>query len=893
MVTLMMNEVWQSYPPANVAQKRPHSSSPSGNIISQVSKRNKVGDGNSSGNKNNVASWREEFEQMKKESVSSVIDYTNPSALVSFVENLDSGKYGSVTRELDNLVARRDQIMCSFYAQDPSLIFKSRGVGSNKLVSETVILEDGPATSTTRSVTAAQDLIVIDSDDEGPGYGMSLFPYQNLFSNSAASYPLMNDRLIIKGDVAAGSVIIKDKGEYVGEDDDIDMEDSNEQSDDGLGDIWQEMNFVIESNKDATTLTSYDEPEIGSEDNCEHSFILKDDIGYVCRICGKIQKAINDIIEYQFPKATKNLQNYWYEGRTTRKMDTGEINFDSSRFSEHEFVVTDVAAHPRHQKQMKPHQVEGFNFLVSNLVVDNPGGCIMAHAPGSGKTFMIISFLQSFMAKYPHSRPLVVLPKGILGTWKTEFEKWQVEDLPLYDFYSVKADSRVQQLEVLKQWADNRSILFLSYKQFSVIVCDNDSGKTACTCQKILLTCPSILILDEGHTPRNQDTDVLTSLEKVETPRKVVLSGTLYQNHVKEVFNILNLVCPKFLRLETPKAIKRRILSRANMSGRRNLLKKSSDNDFYEMVEHTLLKDNNSTRKMTVIQDLREMTSKILHYYKGDFLDELPGLVDFTVLLNLSPSQVKELKEVKKYNRKFKVSSEGSALYVHPQLRTLSKNTDVKDRVDEQKIDALLERLDSREGVKAKFFMNLLGLCESTGEKLLVFSQYLLPLKFLERLTINVKGYSMGREIFMITGDSDNDFREAAMERFNNSSDARVFFGSIKACGEGVSLVGASRIIILDVHLNPSVTRQAIGRAFRPGQLRKVVTYRLVASDSPEQEDHETCFRKESIAKMWFEWNEYSGCQNFEIEPVDMKSCGDLFLESPRLSEDITAVYKR
>ena len=54
---------------------------------------------------------------------------------------------------------------------------------------------------------------------------------------------------------------------------------------------------------------------------------------------------------------------------------------------------------------------------------------------------MIISFMQSFLAKSSQTRPLVVLPKGILVTWKKEFLTWQVEDTLLYDFYSVKADS--------------------------------------------------------------------------------------------------------------------------------------------------------------------------------------------------------------------------------------------------------------------------------------------------------------------------------------------------------------------------------------------------------------------------------------------------------------------
>lgn len=326
---------------------------------------------------------------------------------------------------------------------------------------------------------------------------------------------------------------------------------------------------------------------------------------------------------------------------------------------------------------------------------------------------------------------------------------------------------------------------------------------------------------------------------------------------------------------------------------------KGLDNVFYESVERALQKDENFKRKVTVIQDLREMTGKVLHFYKGDFLDELPGLVDFTVFFHLSPRQKREVEELKNLVRKFKISSDGSALYVHPQLRSLLKSsprdTSTRERegLDDARMDQILEKLDIREGVKAKFFLNLLGLCESGGEKLLVFSHYLQPLKFLERLAMKVKGWTLGKEMFVITGDSSSEIREWSMDRFNTSPDARVFFGSVKACGEGISLVGASRIIILDVHLNPSVTRQAIGRAFRPGQEKKVYTYRLVAAGSPEEEDHMTCFRKETIAKMWFEWNEYCGQQEFEMETVNVSDCGDQFLETSKLSEDIKALYKR
>ncbi|KAG0457234.1 hypothetical protein HPP92_022059 [Vanilla planifolia] len=221
------------------------------------------------------------------------------------------------------------------------------------------------------------------------------------------------------------------------------------------------------------------------------------------------------------------------------------------------------------------------------------------------------------------------------------------------------------------------------------------------------------------------------------------------------------------------------------------------------------------------------MTHNVLHYYRGDFLDELPGLVDFTVFLRLTQRQKSVAGKLQKLDV-FRGNSVGSAVYVHPNLKEVAESVgdgEKGDGLSEDRIDGIVGSLILRDGVKTKFFLSVLSLSESAGEKLLVYSQYILPLRFLERLTVRKKGWRIGKEIFMISGDSSSEEREWAMERFNNSADSRVLFGSIRACGEGISLVGASRILILDVHLNPSVTRQAIGRAFRPGQRKKVYAY--------------------------------------------------------------------
>ncbi|TKY68245.1 SNF2 domain-containing protein CLASSY 1 [Spatholobus suberectus] len=167
-----------------------------------------------------------------------------------------------------------------------------------------------------------------------------------------------------------------DKGVYIGvqeEEDQVDTED------DGLEDIWKEMSMEIECSKDVSVNPLPDE-EVKEDDDCDHSFVLKDDLGYVCRICGVIDRGIETIFEFQY-KVKRSTRAYASDSWNTKeKADVFGINV-----AEDNLMVIEISAHPRHMKQMKPHQVEGFNFLVRNLVGDRPGGCILAMLQDLGK----------------------------------------------------------------------------------------------------------------------------------------------------------------------------------------------------------------------------------------------------------------------------------------------------------------------------------------------------------------------------------------------------------------------------------------------------------------------------------------------------------------------------
>jgi SNF2 family DNA or RNA helicase len=114
------------------------------------------------------------------------------------------------------------------------------------------------------------------------------------------------------------------------------------------------------------------------------------------------------------------------------------------------------------------------------------------------------------------------------------------------------------------------------------------------------------------------------------------------------------------------------------------------------------------------------------------------------------------------------------------------------------------------------------------GHKVLVFSQFTSFLAILRR-RLDAKAvtyeYLDGR-----TTD-----RQARVARFQEDAECRLFLVSLKAGGQGLNLTAADYIYILDPWWNPAVEAQAVDRAHRIGQTRRVFAYRLIARDTVEE----------------------------------------------------------
>ncbi|KAF7848463.1 hypothetical protein BT93_L1926 [Corymbia citriodora subsp. variegata] len=537
---------------------------------------------------------------------------------------------------------------------------------------------------------------------------------------------------------------------------------------------------------------------------------------------------------------------------------------------------------------MYPHQQEGFEFMWKNLAGSTDlkdlsnsepkdvGGCIIAHAPGTGKTCLTILFLHTYLGLFPNSRPVVIAPASLLLTWEEEFRKWNKKWDTSISFHNlnnlefsgaenrealrmVEANSHLKQcndvMRMIKvySWSKSSSILGISYNLYEKLVVRKRKGtkdpvkkakieKKDEEMRKILLDLPGVVVLDEGHTPRNQTSSIWNLLLKLRTEKRIILSGTPFQNNFLELYNTLCLVRPATAN-KFPPSLKKFCQTRTTQR------KRAKTDDINSLIQpHDKVADD-------AIVNLRSIMAPFVHVHKGSILKEnLPGIKECIVVLNPGDRQKKIVENIQRSQSWFEYEFKLSLACIHPSL-ILSCNAYANEKhviCDERKkLEDLKTNMDA--GVKTRFLVELIRLSEALSEKVLVFSQYKEPLSLIsDQLRLTFQWSSQGKELLQMHGSLDLRERQHLIGEFNDpQSQARVMLASTKACSEGISLVGASRVVLLDVVWNPSVERQAISRAFRIGQEKVVYTYHLITKGTAECKKFSKQMEKERLSELF------------------------------------------
>lgn len=541
---------------------------------------------------------------------------------------------------------------------------------------------------------------------------------------------------------------------------------------------------------------------------------------------------------------------------------------------------------PGVEEEMYPHQREGFEFMWRNLAGDilienlkhrplGRGGCIISHAPGTGKTRLAIVFLAAFLKLYPTCRPVVIAPKGMLLTWESEFEKWNA-NIPFHNMNKEELSENenafaaviiaqtggvalsrehIRWLKMCK-WMRGGSILGISYQLFEKLTGENGRGEEKNKMRELLLKYPGLLVLDEGHTPRNDHSLIWKALTKVENGRCIILSGTPFQNNLVELYNILCLVNPSIMNCESS-------CETANKFARKRWRNLASCID--------------SKNRDDGLKKLKVMLDPFVHVHKGTILQEsLPGLSDTLVFLKPTELQKTLLETSAKVQQVFSRIRLVSMVSVHPSL-LLEEGRSTAHRSQLEAIESDIEA-----GVKTQFVMKLISLADALGERVLIFSQFIHPLMFIKKQIKSHFSWNEGRELLYMDGQLDEKQRQDSISSFNNeASEAKVLLASERACSEGISLVGASRVVLLDTVWNPSVEKQAISRAYRLGQKKVVYVYRLFTSGT-EVKQYAQQVRKKRLSQLIFSPVEGEGCRGDKSNDVPEDKVLGAMLRSTR-----------
>jgi SNF2 family DNA or RNA helicase len=115
-----------------------------------------------------------------------------------------------------------------------------------------------------------------------------------------------------------------------------------------------------------------------------------------------------------------------------------------------------------------------------------------------------------------------------------------------------------------------------------------------------------------------------------------------------------------------------------------------------------------------------------------------------------------------------------------------------------------------------------------SGQKVIVFSYF--------RSIIEQVMTALGeRAIGPITGSVSSTQRQNIVDQFQNSPTPLVLVGQIQAAGTGLNIQAASVVILCEPQIKPSLEVQAIARAHRMGQVRKVQVHRLILPESVDE----------------------------------------------------------
>jgi superfamily II DNA or RNA helicase len=422
---------------------------------------------------------------------------------------------------------------------------------------------------------------------------------------------------------------------------------------------------------------------------------------------------------------------------------------------------------------LREYQREGLGWL-HFLRRFQLGGCL-ADDMGLGKTVQVLALLDSRREMRAPGEPvrpsLVVVPRSLVFNWIREAQRF-TPNLRVLDYSG--ASRRGRPLD-----GGDIDIVITTY------------GTLRRDAAELAAIRFDYAILDEAQAIKNAGSASAKSARLIVADHRIAMTGTPIENRIEELWSLFEFLNPGMLGAASA----------------------------FSALAH----DTSLDGREVLARSLRPV---VLRRTKEQVAADLPARTEQTLSVELEPAQRRFYDGLlESYRRsvlervdKFGVGR--SKMHILEALLRLRQAACHPALVDPNLTDAVSAKVDA--------LLPALEEIIAQGHKALVFSQFT---SFLSLVRARLDAAGVVYEYL----DGRIRDRQSRVDRFQNDPACPLFLISLKAGGHGLNLTAADYVYLLDPWWNPAVEAQAIDRAHRIGQTRRVIATRLVARNTIEE----------------------------------------------------------
>ena len=444
---------------------------------------------------------------------------------------------------------------------------------------------------------------------------------------------------------------------------------------------------------------------------------------------------------------------------------------------------------PRHfQGELRPYQKSGLDWLAF-LNEYGFGGCL-ADDMGLGKTVQALALLQLQKEKLNKNLvSLIVAPTSVISNWQREASRF------------------TPQLKIYMHYGADRTKEIGHFKQFDLII---TSYALLWRDFELLKEMPFYyIILDESQKIKNPLSVTAKAAYQLKASHRLVMTGTPIENNLTELWAQFQFINPGML---------------------------GSLNAFNNYFGKAIEKDGDAQKA----EQLRKLIYPfILRRTKEMVVKELPPKIENILFCNMTGPQEKTYEKWRDYYRAVILKAIDEKGLNRSKMKVLEGLTRLRQLAVHP---AMVDRQYHQNSGKFEALEDMLEDVIRENHKVLIFSQFVKALSL-------VRKKLDARELPYLYMDGRTRKRQELVDQFQQNEQIKIFLISLKAGGLGLNLTAADYVIHLDPWWNPAVESQAMDRAHRIGQTKKVFVYKLITKGTVEEKILELQRKKQKLSR--------------------------------------------